>query len=126
MKGKGGKRRESEQRGLGKGRREGGRDTPEKPLSMESGFSGCFWWKGVNALCMGLAGHQTFRVEGDLGAAKQDPCGLKRRGRRGRKRLFQTVIDRLLWESEHNAKPQVVGDGWGRKGWGWRANSSGH
>lgn len=80
MKGTGGKWQESEQRGLGKGRREGGRDTPEKPLCMESGFSACFWWRGVNALCMGLAGHQTFRVEGDPEAAKQDPCGLKRRG----------------------------------------------
>lgn len=26
---------------------------------------------------MELAGHQTFREEGDLGAAKWDPCGLK-------------------------------------------------
>lgn len=26
---------------------------------------------------MGLAGHQTFREEGDPGAAKRDPCGLK-------------------------------------------------
>lgn len=29
--------------------------------------------------------------------------------------LFQAVIDGLLWENEHTAKPQVVGDGWGRK-----------
>lgn len=49
------------------------------------------------------------------GGCQAGPLWPEKEGRRGRKRLFQTVIDRLLWENEHTAKPQVLGYGWGRK-----------
>lgn len=64
---------------------------------------------------MGLAGHQTFRGEEGSGGCQAGPLWPGKRGRERLGTLFQTVIDRLLWESEHTAKHQVVGDGWGRK-----------
>lgn len=63
----------------------------------------------------GIGWSPDIQNRGGSGGCQAGPLWPEKEGRRGRKRLFQTVIDRLLWESEHTAKPQVVGDGWGRK-----------
>lgn len=63
----------------------------------------------------GIGWSPDIQSRGGSRGCQAGPLWPEKEGRRGRKRLFQTVIDRLLWESEHTAKPQVVGDGWGRK-----------
>lgn len=45
---------------------------------------------------MGLAGHQAFREEGDPGAAKQDPCGLKE-GEEGKEESGNALPNSNRW-----------------------------